>query len=409
MTDTCATPGLLSLKQALVQILDNLPENNAYERLSLKNSLNRILYTDITSALNIPSFRNSSMDGYALNAQKQQNGAITVIGTSWAGKPFTGPVGEGECVRIFTGGYVPDDCDSVVMQENVLRTEETIQVSAWPKHEENIRNIADDTHKGQTLLTKGKRLTPADIGLLASCGIADVPVYRKIIVAYFSTGDELVSIGQQLKLGQIFDSNRYTLHALLNEAGVIPIDLGVIPDNPTAVEAALLSASEQCDVIITSGGVSVGEADFITDVLEKIGRVNLWKIAIKPGKPLVFGHINKAAFFGLPGNPVSVMVTFQQIVAPALEKMMGNRKPAQPIILKARTTETIIKQPGRKEFQRGFVESIHGELIVHSTGGQGSHMLSSMSKANCLIVLEQSSGSIKKGQYVNIQLLGKSI
>jgi len=409
MTDTCTSPGLLTLEQALTQILDNLPESNAYERLSLKNSLNRILYADITSALNIPSFRNSSMDGYALNAQNKQKSTLTVIGTSWAGKPFIGPVGEGECVRIFTGGYVPDDCDCVVMQENVLRTEETIQVSAWPKHEENIRNIADDTHKGQTLLSKGKRLKPADIGLLASCGIADVPVYRQISVAYFSTGDELVSIGQQLKLGQIFDSNRYTLHALLNEAGVTPIDMGVIPDNPTAVEAALLSASEQCDVIITSGGVSVGEADFITDVLEKIGHVNLWKIAIKPGKPLVFGHINKAAFFGLPGNPVSVMITFQQIVAPALEKMMGNRKPAQPIILQARTTEAIIKQPGRKEFQRGFVESKHGELIVHSTGGQGSHMLSSMSKANCLIVLEQSSGSVKKGQYVNIQLLGKSI
>lgn len=409
MTDTCATPGLLSLEQALVQILGNLPENNAYERLSLKNSLNRVLHTDIVSAVNIPSFRNAYMDGYALNSQQQHTGALTVIGTSWAGKPFTGTVGKGECVRIFTGGYVPNDCDSVVMQENVSRTEDTIQISAWPEHEENIRNIADDTHKGQTVLNKGKRLKAADIGLLASCGIVDVPVYKKISVAYFSTGDELVSIGQQLKLGQIFDSNRYTLHALLEEAGVTPIDMGVIPDNPSAVEAALLTASNQCDVIITSGGASVGEADFITDVLEKIGRVNLWKIAIKPGKPLVFGHINKAAFFGLPGNPVSVMITFQQIVAPALEKMMGNRKPAQPIILQARTTETIIKQPGRKEFQRGFVESKHGELIVHSTGGQGSHMLSSMSKANCLIVLEQSSGTVKKGQYVNIQLLGKSI
>lgn len=409
MTDSCATPGLLTLEQALVQILDNLPENNAYQRLPLKNSLNRVLYTDIVSAVNIPSFRNAYMDGYALNSQQQHTGALTVIGTSWAGKPFTGNVGKSECVRIFTGGYVPNDCDSVVMQENVSRTEDKIQISAWPKHEENIRNVADDTHKGQTVLSKGKRLKAADIGLLASCGIADVPVYKQVSVAYFSTGDELVSIGQPLKLGQIFDSNRYTLHALLEEAGVTPIDMGVIPDNPNAVEAALVTASKQCDLIITTGGASVGEADFITDVLEKIGRVNLWKIAIKPGKPLVFGHINKAAFFGLPGNPVSVMITFQQIVAPALEKMMGTRKPAQPLILQARTTETIIKQPGRTEFQRGFVESHQGELIVRSTGGQGSHILSSMSKANCLIVLQQSSGNVKKGQYVNIQLLGKSI
>lgn len=408
MTDFCATQGLLTLEQALAQILDNLPENNAYERLSLKNSLNRITFADITSSINIPSFRNSSMDGYALKSHDQQKGILKVVGASWAGKPFTRAVNEGECIRIFTGAYVPDDCDCVVMQENVSRIEETIKISVWPKHEENIRNIADDTQKGQVLLTKGKQLKPADIGLLAACGIPDVAVYKAITVGFFSTGDELVSMGSQPKLGQIFDSNRYTLHALLTEAGVTPVDMGVISDNPTAVEAALLSASRDCDVIITSGGVSVGEADFITDVLEKIGTVDLWKIAIKPGKPLVFGHINKAAFFGLPGNPVSVMVTFQQIVIPALQKMMGYKKPQQAITLQARTTETIKKQPGRTEFQRGLVENNKGELIVRSTGGQGSHMLSSMSKANCLIVLDQASGDVEKGQYVSIQLLGKN-
>lgn len=408
MTDFCATQGLLTLEQALAQILDNLPENNAYELLSLKNSLNRITFADITSSINIPSFRNSSMDGYALKSHDQQKGTLKVVGASWAGKPYTRAVNEGECIRIFTGAYVPDDCDCVVMQENVSRIEETIKISVWPKHEENIRYIADDTQKGQVLLTKGKQLKPADIGLLAACGIADVAVYKAITVGFFSTGDELVSMGSQPKLGQIFDSNRYTLHALLTEAGVTPVDMGVIPDNSSAVEAALLSASRDCDVIITSGGVSVGEADFITDVLEKIGTVDLWKIAIKPGKPLVFGHINKAAFFGLPGNPVSVMVTFQQIVIPALQKMMGYKKPQQAITLQARTTETIKKQPGRTEFQRGLVENNNGELIVRSTGGQGSHMLSSMSKANCLIVLDQTSGDVEKGQYVSIQLLGKN-
>lgn len=409
MTDCCATPGLLTLEQALTQILGELPQNNAYERLSLKDSLNRITYKEINSAIDVPSFRNSSMDGYAIRSSDKQEGSLKVIGASWAGKPFTSPIDKGQCVRIFTGAYVPDDCDCVVMQENIHRTDDLIQITQWPKRDENIRHIGDDTQKGKTLLIKGKYLKAADIGLLASCGIADVAVFKHITVGFFSTGDELVSIGSQTKLGQIFDSNRYTLNALLEDAGVTPIDLGVIPDNPLSVETALLSASKDCDVIITTGGVSVGEADFITDVLAKIGHINLWKIAIKPGKPLVFGSINNAAFFGLPGNPVSVMVTFQQIVLPALQKIMGHQHHQQTITLQAKTTETIKKQPGRTEFQRGFVENYNGELIVQSTGGQGSHMLSSMSKANCLIVLEQLSGDIKKGQQVTIQLLGKSL
>lgn len=409
MTDCCATAGLLTLEQALTQILGKLPDYNAYERLSLKDSLNRITYEDINSAIDVPSFRNSSMDGYAIRSSDKKKASLKVTGVSWAGKPFTQPIAEGECVRIFTGAYVPDDCDCVVMQEDIQRTDDSIQIRQWPQHNENVRHIGDDTQKGQTLLIEGRLLKAADIGLLASCGIADVVVFKHITVGFFSTGDELVSIGSQPKLGQIFDSNRYTLHALLEDAGVTAIDLGVIPDNPLSVETALLAASENCDVIITTGGVSVGEADFITDVLEKIGKVNLWKIAIKPGKPLVFGSINNAAFFGLPGNPVSVMVTFQQIVLPALQKIMGQQHHQHSITLLAKTAETIKKQPGRTEFQRGFVENNKGELIVHSTGGQGSHMLSSMSKANCLIVLEQSSGNIEKGQQVNIQLLGKNL
>jgi len=409
MTDCCATPGLLTLEQALTQILEELPENDAYERLSLKDSLNRITYEKINSTIDVPSFRNSSMDGYAVRSSDREKDNLKVIGVSWAGKPFIQPIAKGECVRIFTGAYVPDDCDCVVMQENIHRTDDFIQIKLWPKQDENVRHIGDDTKKGQTLLAEGQLLKAADIGLLASCGIADIAVFKYITVGFFSTGDELVSIGSQPKLGQIFDSNRYTLHALLENVGVTAIDFGVIPDNPLSVETALLSASKSCDVIITTGGVSVGEADFITDVLAKIGKVNLWKIAIKPGKPLVFGSINKTAFFGLPGNPVSVMVTFQQIVLPALLKIMGRQHHQHAITLQAKTAETIQKQPGRTEFQRGFVENNKGELIVHSTGGQGSHMLSSMSKANCLIVLEQSSGNIEKGQQVSIQLLGKSL
>jgi molybdopterin molybdotransferase len=304
---------------------------------------------------------------------------------------------------------MPEDCDCVVMQENVTRNDETINVKLWPKHKENIRNIGDDTKQGQLLFPKGSALSAANVGLLASCGVADVAVFKPITVGFFSTGNELAPVGSHLKLGQIYDSNRYTLHALLEQAGVTAVDMGVIADNPASVEAALVAASKQCDVIITTGGVSVGEADFITDILDKIGTVNLWKIAIKPGKPLVFGHINNARFFGLPGNPVSVMVTFQQVVLPALKKLMGYETVAPTLTLRAIAAETIIKQPGRMEFQRGFAKNINGDIIVTSTGEQGSHILSSMSKANCFIVLEQNTGNIEKGQTINIQLFGNSL
>ncbi len=406
MIDSCATPDLLTLQQALSQILSALPSQPGYERLSLKKALNRIVYQDIQSAIDVPSFRNSSMEGYAMHSTDSKEAALNVVGTSWAGKPYTGQISHGECIRIFTGAYVPDDCDCVVMQENVTPINHSIEVNRAVNANENVRNIADDTKKGQTLFMKGDALKSADIGLLASCGVADVAVFKKMTVGFFSTGDELVSIGSQPALGQIFDSNRYTLHAMLEEAGVIPVDMGVIADTPDAVEAALLAASKHCNMIITSGGVSVGEADFITDVLAKIGKINLWKIAIKPGKPLVFGSINDTTFFGLPGNPVSVMVTFKQVVLPAINKLMGHQTAQQPITLQATTTDNIKKQPGRIEFQRGIAKNIDGNLFVSPTGWQGSHMLSSMSKANCFIILEQHSGDISKGQTVNIQLLG---
>lgn len=346
------------------------------------------------------------MDGYALRADDSNAASLCITGTSWAGKPYIDNIKAGECIRIFTGAYVPDNCDCVVMQENIIRTNDRILLNQTVSRHENIRNIADSTHKGQTLFVKGDTLTSADIGLLASCGVADVAVFKNIRVGFFSTGDELVAIGSQPALGQIFDSNRYTLHAMLKEAGVTPIDMGVIADNPKDIEDALLGASKHCDVILTSGGVSVGEADFIADVLSKIGQIKLWKMAIKPGKPLLFGSVNKAAFFGLPGNPVSVMVTFKQIVLPAIHKLIGKPTNLQPITLQATTTANIKKQPGRKEFQRGIAQNVDGKLQVSPTGGQGSHMLSSMSKANCFIILDQNSRDISQGEVVNIQLLG---
>ena len=409
MTDVCSTPDLLSLEDALSQIVDALPAYNQFEQLPLKQALNRITYGDISSTVNVPSFRNSSMDGYALSINSDVTESLNIAGTSWAGKPFTDHVPIGSCVRIFTGAYVPDDCDCVVMQENATRNNDTVKLNKPPQLYDNVRDIGDDSKKHELVLSSNTLISAANIGLLASCGIADVAVYKRLNVGFFSTGDELVSIGSSLELGQIFGSNRYTLAAMIEQTGATPIDMGVILDDPQAVETALLSASEQCDVIITSGGVSVGEADYITDVLSKIGTVNLWKIAIKPGKPLVFGFINGSAFFGLPGNPVSVMVTYQQIVRPILEKMMGAGTDSKRLLLQAKTTDTLYKQPGRKEFQRGFVENINGQLVVSSTGGQGSHMLRSMAEANCFIVLEQETGNINKGQLVTIQLLGTNI
>jgi molybdopterin molybdotransferase len=400
---------LLSLEQARIQITSTVQTKDGYERLSLKKAANRLLREDISAPINVPSFRNSSMDGYAFRSHDNSCNELTIIGTSWAGRPFVEQLNQGECIRIFTGAYVPDSCDCVVMQENISRAKDIIKIQTPTKPNENVRNVGDDIKQHQTLLTAGHLLKTADIGLLASCGVAEVNVYKKINVGFFSTGDELASIGTQLSLGQIFDSNRYTLHAMLEESGVAPIDLGVIPDEPKAVEKALINAASNCDVVITTGGVSVGEADFITDVVEKIGTIALWKIAIKPGKPLAFGSINDAAFFGLPGNPVSVMVTFQQVVLPALHKMMGTKNPPKPVTLNAIADENIQKQPGRLDFQRGVVTNIDGVLRVKTTGGQGSHMLSSMSRANCFIVLNQSSGNINKGQDVTIQLLGKNL
>jgi len=349
------------------------------------------------------------MDGYALRTDTDTTKPLNIIGTSWAGKPFTGHVPANSCIRIFTGAFVPDDCDCVVMQENVTRNNDTIEITITPQLADNIRDIGGDSKQDDIVLSCNTLISAANIGLLASCGIADVAVYKRLKIGFFSTGDELVSIGSSLELGQIFDSNRYTLAALIEQSGATPVDMGVIEDNPQAVEKALLSAAEQCDVIITSGGVSVGEADFITDILGKIGTVNLWKIAIKPGKPLVFGFINGTAFFGLPGNPVSVMVTYQQVVQPILQKMMGANARQAALLLKAKTADTLYKQPGRKEFQRGFVENVDGQLIVSSTGGQGSHMLRSMAEANCFIVLEQETGNVNQGQIVTIQLLGTTI
>lgn len=376
------------------------------ETLSLHESLGRILAQDIASPANVPNYDNSAMDGYAFNAQDLNSLQLRVIGTAFAGKAFNGKIAAGECVRIMTGAAMPEGTDTVAIQEKVLRDGDTITLSEIPKPQANVRYAGEDLKLGQTVLSIGHLIRPADLGLLASLGIASIKTYRKLKVAFFSTGDELTAIGQPLATGQVYDSNRYTLYGMLTRLGVEIIDLGAIADNPQLLEHTLLNAAAQADVVITSGGVSVGEADYMKQLLSRHGQVMFWKIAMKPGRPLAYGKIGKAHYFGLPGNPVAVMVTFYQFVREALLSLMGEAaSPALPMF-KVECTVPIKKLAGRTEFQRGilFTDS-SGTWKVKPTGAQGSAILSSMSLANCFIVLDESIGNMDAGALVQVQLL----
>jgi len=349
------------------------------------------------------------MDGYAFNADYIQATGSTnlkVIGTAFAGKVFEGKVGRGECVRIMTGAVMPPGADTIVVQERVTVEGDAISFTEAPKRGMNMRYAGEDLKQGQVVLTAGHLMHPADLGLIASLGIGEVNVYRKLRVAFFSTGDELTSIGQTLEAGQVYDSNRYTLYGMLVRLGVEVIDMGVVRDDPALLEQALVKASNSADVILTSGGVSVGEADFMKMLLEKLGQVVFWKIAMKPGRPLAYGKVGNAHYFGLPGNPVSVMVTFYQFVREALLVLMGQPSPVALPLLNVICTEDIKKFTGRTEFQRGllFVDS-DGAWKVRPTGAQGSGILRSMSEANCFIVLDETVGNVVPGVIVQVQIL----
>ncbi|MEQ8663388.1 MAG: molybdopterin molybdotransferase MoeA, partial [Gammaproteobacteria bacterium] len=357
----------LDTDEALARILAHCPAVDGHERLHLRAALGRVLAASIDSPHDVPQHTNSAMDGYAVRAADlPASGTIrlTVIGEAFAGKPFDGTLGAGGAVRIMTGAAVPDGADTVVMQEHVERAGDVIELDGAHKRGQNVRAAGEDLRRGARVLERGHRLGPAELGLVASLGIGEVSVCRRVRVAYFSTGDELRSIGEPLGRGEIYDSNRYTLHGMLHELGAEVIDMGVVRDRREAVEAALREAARLADVVITSGGVSVGEADYIKDVLAAIGEVRFWKVAMKPGRPLAFGTIGDARFFGLPGNPVSVMVTFDQFVAPALRQMSGARQQVT-LTIRARTTGRLKKRPGRMEFQRGVLaRDADGELSM---------------------------------------------
>lgn len=396
---------LLSVEQARERIMAQVTPITTQERLHLRAALGRVLAEDIISTINVPPYANSAMDGYAVRCADLSDASVTlrVTGTSFAGKPFHGTVDPGCCARIMTGAVMPDSADTVLMQEQVQRIDDAITVQGIHKLGANVRHIGEDIRIGGVVLAAGRRLVPADLGLIASLGIGEVSVLRRIQVAFFSTGDELRSIGETLAEGQIYDSNRYTLYGMLSRLGVELIDMGVIPDQRARIETAFMEAAQAADVVITSGGVSVGEADYVKDTLDKIGNVDFWKIAMKPGKPLAYGKVRQSLFFGLPGNPVSVMATFYQFVQPALRRLMGEAETATTTI-KVACANVLKKQPGRTDFQRGLLaRNADGELVVDSTGLQGSHVLNSMSRANCFIILPEECGNLPAGTLVEVQ------
>ena len=403
-------PSSLLVEQALERIRALSMPVGGTERVAIRDALGRVLAEPVHSSIDVPAHDNSAMDGFAVRSADAAGAvptALRVLGTAWAGRPFEGGVGSGECVRIMTGAVMPDGADAVVIQEKTRSgPADTIRFDDRPRAGDNVREAGEDIARGATVLAAGQRIGPAELGVLASLGTVEATVRRRVRVAFFSTGDELRSLGEPLEAGCVYDSNRYTLLAMLRAIGAEVLDLGVVRDVREDVERTFREAATAADAIITSGGVSVGEADFVKETLERTGEVGFWKIAMKPGRPLAFGKVDEALFFGLPGNPVSVMVTFYQFVQPALRRMMGERA-ASPVRFRVKCASRLRKRPGRVEFQRGVLEHDDtGHLAVRSTGGQGSGILSSMHEANCFIVLPLESAGVEPGSDVEIEPFG---
>lgn len=397
--DTPALP----LEEARRRILDAVTALTDDESVGLHQALHRVLAEPVSAAIDVPAHTNSAMDGYALRGEDaaQADVELTLVGESFAGRPFAGSLGPGQCIRIMTGAVVPDGADTVIMQEQAERDGERVRFSRAAKPGANVRPAGEDLKRGDTALAPGRWLTAADLGVLASVGVPEVRVRRRPRVAFFSTGDELKPVGQTLEPGQIHDSNRYTLFGLLTELGVEIEDLGIVPDQRDALDQALQKAS-RCDAVLSTGGASVGDADYVVEALEKLGNVGFWQVAMKPGRPLAFGRINQAWFFGLPGNPVSAMVTFLQLVRPALVKLAGST-PALPLQVPLPVTAGIRKRPGRREFQRGRLVTGENGPGVAPFGHQGSGVLRSMSEADCLINLPPELGDVAPGQSVLVE------
>ncbi|WP_413664030.1 molybdopterin molybdotransferase MoeA [Microbulbifer sp. CNSA002] len=404
--DCCSQPGLMPIESAREKLLEALSPISGTETLPLAQAAGRVLAEDVISTVNLPPCDNSAMDGYALRFEDLASGLpLELIGKSFAGAPFDGVVNPGTCVRIMTGAAVPAGADTVVMQENVDAQGESIRINCEVRTGDHIRRCGEDVAEGASLLKAGELISVPHIALLAAAGVGVVKVVRKPIVALFSTGDELRQPGEALGKGDIYDSNRIALLSALDQLDLDILDLGILPDNKQAITNALQRASEEADAIITSGGVSVGEADYTREVLEELGEIGFWKVAMKPGKPFAFGFLQGTPFFGLPGNPVSALVTFYQLAVPALSVMKGDQWTG-PQTLQAKLLKPLKKKPGRTDFQRGVYRSDeNGILVVEPVGTQGSHILSGLAAANCFIVLARESGSVAAGEQVVIEPL----
>jgi len=407
----------------LAELVQPLSASADTETLPLMQAHHRVLAADIISPVSVPPHNNSAMDGYAFDGAALQPGQPLVLqpvgGTAFAGAAWQGNVGPGQCVKIMTGAIMPAGLDTVVPQELTQANADgriTIAANVLQRGD-NHRLAGEDLMQGQPALRTGQRLTPAALGLAASLGLPTVTVFRRLKVAYFSTGDEILSLGEAPREGAVYDSNRYTVFGLLQRLGCEVIDLGVVHDDPARLQAAFRQAAAQADAIITSGGVSVGEADHTKAMMRELAAddasgqsgVAFWRIAMRPGRPMAVGRLGKTILFGLPGNPVAVMVTFLAFVRPALLQMMGCTA-APPVLLRARSAEAIRKKPGRTEYQRGTVfTAADGSLHVRTTGSQGSGVLRSMVEANGLIVLPHAQGNVAVGDEVSVLMLESNL
>jgi len=405
-------PDALRVDKAVEAIRQCLTPITGIERVATRSALGRVLAEDIIAPFDVPAYDNSAMDGYAVRSADLVKGAETwlhEIGTALAGRRFDGAMTARSCVRVMTGAVLPSGADTVVIQEVVRKERDAIVIPPGQKKGQNVRIAGEDLRTGLPVLKAGQAVRPAELGLIASLGIAEVMVKRRLRVAFFSTGDELASIGAHLPDGHVYDSNRYTLYGMLQRLGVDILDMGVVRDEPKLLEAALRTAARNADVVITSGGVSVGEADFIKAMMAKLGEVLFWKIAMRPGRPMAFGRIGTGAgsayLFGLPGNPVAVMVAFYQFVRGALLHLAGRTDDTALPLLRVPCAAAVRKVRGRTEYQRAILYVEAGAWKVRLTGQQGSGVLRSMSEANCFMVLEHDRGDVAAGDLVSVQLM----
>ena len=400
-------PDLLPPGEAMRRIRAHVRPIEATETVAVIDALGRVAARDVVSPMDVPGHTNSAMDGYACAGESLPRDApcwYEVAGSAFAGKPFAGPVGPSQAVRIMTGAVMPAGTDTVVMQEHVQIEGDRVRIPPGGRPGQHVREAGEDVAAGAVVVPRGRRVMPAEMGLLASLGVAGVEVYRTLRVAYFSTGDEVRAPGAPFEPGLVYDSNRFTMHGMLGRLGVEIVDLGIVPDRRAAVLDAFREASARADVVLSSGGASTGEADYVKEVLAEFGRVGFWRIAIRPGRPLAFGFLGDSVFFGLPGNPVAVMVTFYQFVAPAIRAVAGEADSRPLPAVEARCTTRLRKKPGRIEYYRAVLERDGGgALVVRGTGKTGSGLLHTMSDANCFIVLPEDGATVEPGETVEVQ------